>query len=197
MCFRYLSVLCLLFCATGLGIGSFKASASTYFYSMSATLSDGGSASGNFSVDWGTTSGSLNISTLTIIAPFVSGTVSNLQSQTPFGLCLGTSCAPFHVNSNLGSFSLGINLAFSPPNPSGATSLLLIPSFSRIVATQLSPFVQSTGDFTSASVISVTETPVPPALPLFVTGLGALGLLSRLRKRKIEKSAATVQGLPK
>jgi hypothetical protein len=35
-----------------------------------------------------------------------------------------------------------------------------------------------------ATVASVVQTPVPGALPLFVTGLGALGLLGWIRKRK-------------
>ena len=35
-----------------------------------------------------------------------------------------------------------------------------------------------------ATVVSVVQTPVPAALPLFATGLGLLGLLSWRRKRK-------------
>jgi hypothetical protein len=34
------------------------------------------------------------------------------------------------------------------------------------------------------------ETPLPAALPLFATGLGALGLLSWLRKRKSRAEVA-------
>ena len=173
--------------ATGLGIGDYTASASTYSYSLVGTLSDGGSVSGNFAVDWGTSSGILNVSSLTITDPVFSGTVLNLQSQqTQFGNCSGTSCAPFHLNSNPAPFLLGINLAFSPPDPNGAISLLLLPSFSRVVAQRFSPtFADTTGDFTSASVTqTLIETPAPAALPLFATGLGALGLLGWRRKRK-------------
>src|SRR5215468_309342 len=169
--------------AAGLGIGDYTASASTYAYSLVGTLSDGGSVSGDFSIDCGMSSGILNVSSLTITDPIFSGTLLNLQAQTQFGICSGTSCAPFHLNSNPTPFSLGINLAFSPPDPNGAISLLLLPSFSRVVAQRFSPtFADTAGDFRSASVTqtaaSLIETPAPAALPLFATGLGALGLLA-------------------
>ena len=172
--------------AAGLGIGDYTASASTYVYSLVGTLSDGGSVSGNFSIDWGVSSGILNVSSLTITDPIFSGTLLNLQAQTQFGICSGTSCAAFHLNPNPTPFSLGINLAFSPPDPNGAISLLLLPSFSRVVAQRFSPtFVDTIGDFTAASVTqaSLIETPGPAALPLFGTGLGVLGLLGWWRKR--------------
>ena len=39
-------------------------------------------------------------------------------------------------------------------------------------------------DLQIGAVVSTTTTPLPAALPLFATGLGALGLLGRSRKRK-------------
>ena len=39
-------------------------------------------------------------------------------------------------------------------------------------------------DLQIGAVVSTTTTPLPAALPLFATGLGALGLLGRRRKRK-------------
>jgi hypothetical protein len=39
-------------------------------------------------------------------------------------------------------------------------------------------------DFSAAAIGSSTATPLPAALPLFATGLGALGLLGWRRKRK-------------
>jgi len=41
----------------------------------------------------------------------------------------------------------------------------------------------------SLTVNSLTVTPLPAALPLFATGLGALGLLGRRRKRKAQATA--------
>jgi hypothetical protein len=43
--------------------------------------------------------------------------------------------------------------------------------------------------FTLTPVLDAAETPLPAALPLFATGLGALGLLAWRRKRK--NAAAT------
>jgi hypothetical protein len=40
-----------------------------------------------------------------------------------------------------------------------------------------------------SDVIGVNETPLPAALPLFATGLGALGLLGWRRKRKAQAAA--------
>jgi hypothetical protein len=44
--------------------------------------------------------------------------------------------------------------------------------------------------FTSASGNFLAPTPLPAALPLFATGLGALGLLGWRRKRKAQAVAA-------
>jgi len=186
MRFQYLCAVCVL--SFGIAVENHPASAATYFYSMNGTLSDGGTVSSNFTIDWGTTSDSINVSSLTLIDPLVSGTVSNLQSQTLLGLCSGTSCVPFHLNASLGSFSLGINMAFSPPDLNGEISLLIISSFSRLNIIEFQPFNQGGGDFTSASV-SLLATPLPGTLPLFATGLGALGLLGWRRKRDCHHAA--------
>jgi hypothetical protein len=192
---RSLFAACLLSFGNG-GLANNSAAAATYFYSMTGALSDGGSVSSNFTIDWGTTSASIDIPSLTLTNPLVSGTVSNLAAQTPFGSCSGTPCAPFHMNSSLGSFSLGINLAFiTPPDLNGAISLLLNTNFSEVRATTFFPeFDQTSGLFTSASVVvtspSVVVTPLPATLPLFVTGLGMLGLLGWSWKRKNDAAIA-------
>ena len=46
------------------------------------------------------------------------------------------------------------------------------------------------GFFADASGASVVATPLPAALPLFATGLGALGLLGWWRKRKAAAATA-------
>ena len=42
---------------------------------------------------------------------------------------------------------------------------------------------------TKSISITVNQTPLPAALPLFATGLGALGLLGWRRKRKAQAAA--------
>jgi hypothetical protein len=52
---------------------------------------------------------------------------------------------------------------------------------------QPSPFLS---DFASGTASPVAATPLPAGLPLFATGLGALGLLGWRRKRKAGASVA-------
>ena len=58
-----------------------------------------------------------------------------------------------------------------------------------IVITGPVPFTADAADRTlpenfSVALVQTNETPLPAALPLFVTGLGALGLIGWRRKRK-------------
>jgi hypothetical protein len=50
------------------------------------------------------------------------------------------------------------------------------------------PFNGAALDFSTITIDTVTATPLPAALPLFATGLGALGLLGWRRKRKARAS---------
>lgn len=51
------------------------------------------------------------------------------------------------------------------------------------------PLDQSGGDFGNGLYTTVSSTPLPAALPLFASGLGALGLLGWHRKRKTAAAA--------
>ena len=69
------------------------------------------------------------------------------------------------------------------PNSSAQTYILTGP---EIVLVAFSETVGTAGNFLAFDDLTVTPTPtpLPAALPLFATGLGALGLLSWRRKRK-------------
>ena len=63
-----------------------------------------------------------------------------------------------------------------------ASSLLgNLPSFSRYQVTNIDG---NTITFHVDNVSDLSQTPLPPALPLFATGLGVMGLLAWRRKRK-------------
>jgi hypothetical protein len=68
--------------------------------------------------------------------------------------------------------------AFVPPN-----------SFQNVVVNSLIPFVDGLS-FDAVLDVSFLSTPIPSTLPLFATGLGALGLLGWRRKRKAPIAAA-------
>jgi hypothetical protein len=77
--------------------------------------------------------------------------------------------------------------------PTGATQLLLGVNDDIFVGTAVDANGAPLPDNTGSLTISVTDnglaTPLPGALPLFATGLGALGLLGWRRKRKAAASA--------
>jgi hypothetical protein len=124
----------------------------------------------------------------------------------PFGLFAGTLTAPVSVAFNFleadgvtlsdtlsisgtqGSALLSLNIHSDveggPPLTAlvGATSLVESASF----LTVLGPITVSNGDtYTFQFRSDVDAVPLPAALPLFATGLGALGLLGWRRKRKV------------
>ncbi len=69
---------------------------------------------------------------------------------------------------------------FFPPNPCTGTSC----QASGPVVANDQPITVGTLD------VTITQTPLPAALPLFATGLGALGLFGWRRKRKAQAVAA-------
>ena len=81
----------------------------------------------------------------------------------------------------------------------GGTTVGSYDTFSQTIATTIGNsytlqfdsegFNTPNGFFAEASDASAAETPLPAALPLFATGLGALGLLGWRRKRKAQAVA--------
>jgi hypothetical protein len=116
------------------------------------------------------------------------------------------------VLETAGPFAVGgapINMIIGPPDGSGNYSN----GNASVVDGHFSPYINGTGTFvisdsaiTATTVICPTcvtfdfgtgpdtfqpgrEVPVPAALPLFVTGIGGLGLLGWRRKRKAQAVA--------
>ena len=74
------------------------------------------------------------------------------------------------------------------PVPGGGTSIQLLFD-SPVISLTYNDFSDTTGPrpgggCSGCPTIATMETPLPAALPLFTTGLGALGLLGWRRKRK-------------
>ena len=179
---------------------SAPASATTWF--ITGSLDDGSTASGFFSwtsygyldstpgtTDIKTTGGSLLSGYEYINAPpyppgafpegpggpsvviyAYSGSIPEVTLQITFKNALLTSTSPDPIVGGVGGPSFEC-LSWTCPGPDtgqvGANTRYFTSGFATTIGTSLS-----------------SETPLPAALPLFATGLGALGLLGWRRKRK-------------
>jgi hypothetical protein len=83
---------------------------------------------------------------------------------------------------------------FGPLDRLDMQSIVLPIAFATDTLTEIDFFSAGQGGngspFVAAITTSTSETPLPAALPLFATGLGALGLLGWRRKRKAAALAA-------
>lgn len=90
----------------------------------------------------------------------------NKDGATTFGVAMGGS--PFDSVSFFDYPSYFVDVLSTPSNYLGPTDI----------------------NTTIISLVSPTPTPLPPALPLFATSLGAMGLLWCCRKQKVQAVAA-------
>jgi hypothetical protein len=61
-------------------------------------------------------------------------------------------------------------------------------AFEDLLATQGSDFDYNDDSFVFTNLAQVSGTPIPGALPLFMSGLGALGIVALRRKRKLKSA---------
>jgi hypothetical protein len=138
------------------------------------TFDDGGTASGTFSTD--STSGS-------VLAFNISTTAGSTLSSFVYDSST-SALAENHFSSN--SFILGnlvttdryLNLAFVNPLSTPGFNLLVLDGSWECANCIPVKFA------TAGAVINVAETPLPAAFPLLATGLAALGLLARRRRKQ-------------
>src|SRR5262249_8899850 len=134
-------------------------------------------------------------------------TVSNVSIDGLSIFSVSPSLVTFTFNSPIKSFGISIaglgtilpgSTDFSISNSNGFSSVLF-PNYSGDLTNNFNLFVGLISDerFTSVTLwgtelgdgmffdnLYYHQNPLPPALPLFATGLGALGLLAWRRKRK-------------
>ena len=88
------------------------------------------------------------------------------------------------------AFLAGPTLTLTVDGYNVAITLLAVPSTGGSNFDGSNPWTQPPQDMFAQFDISVAQTPLPAALPLFASGLGALGLFSWRRKRKAAALAA-------
>ena len=137
-----------------------------------------------------------------LVVGIISGLQDNLANQfapsvqvtsNPAGFGVGEYASPSNT-TNLFSVSGGVltSVDFVDfggffPNVTCCTLALV----SAVGAAGLSNVTGSAfGNSTNLTFTAIAETPLPAALPLFATGLGALGLLGWRRKKKAAARAA-------
>jgi len=116
----------------------------------------------------------------------------------------GTSSATFTVNAGLVPFSFNVTQTSSAAKNGGGIASGLAIAFAKVSDSVFYVFLDDGGsgrdrDFDDMVVkivdppflpaVPVSAVPLPAALPLFATGLGALGLIGWRRKRKASASS--------
>jgi hypothetical protein len=144
------------------------------------TFSDGGTATGGFTLDL-TTSALSNVSVMTstdgaLGTTFSSGTFSNSPATFVF------------ANGNFIQFdelTIVLSGGLTPGDLTGSNSFTIATASSFEIffsAEECEGFCS--GRSVADGSLDDSATPLPAALPLFATGVGVIGLLARRRKRK-------------
>jgi hypothetical protein len=134
--------------------------------------------------------------TLTSVQETLTGTATWTSSGAPF---LSTLLGPSDIASQ--GFTGADTITFNMSGMSSSSATLTDFTGTGSTSVELALFVNSTGAGTFATngtglldtityTFTPTATPLPAALPLFATGLGAMGLFGWRRKRKAQAVAA-------
>jgi len=163
------------------------------------TLSYGYSGTGNASFQSDTTlgvGGSCIAACVISAVMTISGTGPAFNATTPSGWGAGASGT---ITDNLGnSILLAVNTGNFPGTNremfGGFFMASVLPSTLDVSTSSFALFLGGSGTVNYSISISLPDgahfTPLPAALPLFATGLGAIGLLGWRRRRKAEALAA-------
>ena len=166
-----------------------SASPVTIVWDVTGTFDDGGTLSGFFTwTEYNALSsapGSLSLTTT--LGTTLGGTTYSLPPSSPSG---GAPANGFIITNN---YSQVLSLTFENPLTTPGTDPILVGVNSYECFSFGCPPGGADGVdtryFTVGSAVAVV-TPLPAALPLFATGLGALGLFGWRRKRKAAAIAA-------
>jgi hypothetical protein len=142
----------------------------------------GAASAATITVSWTQTVGG---STLTLVGPIVSFSIMPSSSTVDFIQPIDTLSPT--ISHDVSAGTLVYELDIIEASSSDITTL----AFQNVLFTSFSTsFLNQTDDVSFAfatettTVTPTSATPLPATLPLFATGLGALGLLGWRRKRK-------------
>jgi hypothetical protein len=163
--------------AACLPVTAAKSATVTQSFNFSASSFPSGSPingwTGSFTITWNPTGGFQSgvLGAFSSNLPAGYGTFTGFYAGSGSGVVLGDNCTTSDCEVIPNNDQA--KLEFLPAGVSGGLEFV----FATVSSTS------TDGDFTSFTG-TVTQTPLPAALPLFATGLGGLGLLGWRRKRK-------------
>jgi hypothetical protein len=172
-----------------IGAASFSvpAAASTIDWVLSGvTFDDGGTASGTFSTDSSGDVVAFDIATTagtTLGGAVYDSTASNVFSSN------GVYSPHSFIVSNFNT-STYVNFEFADALTSIGTDQLILTVGTNYASYECNMCGTVRGIVSGEATSEISATPLPATIPLFVTGLSAIGLLGRRRKGKAAELAA-------